>query len=83
MLMDSDWDDKFPMVSVGVLERIETLSDHAPILLTIGSPRSQCASRLKFELGWLHKQGFYDMVMAVWESPAYGRSPIERWNRKI
>jgi hypothetical protein len=83
VLMDSDWEDKFPMVSVRVLECIEALSDHAPILLTTRSPRSQCARRFKFELGWLHKKGFYDMVKAAWEHPAYGQSPIERWNRKI
>jgi endonuclease/exonuclease/phosphatase family metal-dependent hydrolase len=37
VLMDSDWEDKYPMVSVRALERIESLSDHAPILLTAGS----------------------------------------------
>jgi hypothetical protein len=37
ILMDSDWEDKYPMVSVRALERIESLSDHAPILLTTGS----------------------------------------------
>jgi hypothetical protein len=34
MLMDTDWEDKYPMVSVHGLECIERLSDHAPILLT-------------------------------------------------
>jgi endonuclease/exonuclease/phosphatase family metal-dependent hydrolase len=32
VLMDIDWEDKFPMVTVRALERIEKLSDHAPIL---------------------------------------------------
>jgi endonuclease/exonuclease/phosphatase family metal-dependent hydrolase len=39
VLMDSEWESKFCMVSVCALERIEGLSDHAPILLTTGSPR--------------------------------------------
>jgi endonuclease/exonuclease/phosphatase family metal-dependent hydrolase len=34
VLMDADWESKFPMVSVHALERIEGLSDHAPILMT-------------------------------------------------
>ena len=34
VLMDTDWESKFPLVSVRALERIEGLSDHAPILLT-------------------------------------------------
>jgi hypothetical protein len=81
--MDSDWEDKYPMVSVQALERIEALSDHAPILLTTGSLRSACNRRFKFELGWLHRDGFHDMVKSVWERPAVGQTPIERWNNKI
>jgi hypothetical protein len=34
VLMDTEWKNKYPMVSVRALERIEKLSDHAPILLT-------------------------------------------------
>jgi hypothetical protein len=83
VLMDSDWEDKFPMASVRALERIEALSDHAPILLTTCSIRPPCIRRFKFELGWLHMDGFYDMVKSVWERPVVGRSPIERWNNKI
>jgi hypothetical protein len=79
--MDSDWEDKYPMVSVRALERIEALSDHAPILLTTGSLRPQHNRQFKFELGWLHRYGFHDMVKSVWERP--GTTPIERWNNKI
>jgi hypothetical protein len=39
------------MVLVRALERIESLSDHAPILLTTSSTRPHCARRFKFELG--------------------------------
>jgi hypothetical protein len=83
VLMDSDWEDKYPMVSVRALERIEALSDHAPILLTTGSLRPQCRQQFKFELGWLHRDGFHDMVKSVWERPVVGSTPIERWNNKI
>jgi endonuclease/exonuclease/phosphatase family metal-dependent hydrolase len=37
VLMDSHWEDNYPMVLVRALERIEALSDHAHILLTTGS----------------------------------------------
>jgi hypothetical protein len=83
VLMDSDWEDKFPTVSVRALERIEALSDHAPILMTTGSVGPPCIRWFKFELRWLHRDGFYDMVKSVWERPVVGRSPIERWNNKI
>ena len=81
--MDSDWEEKFPMVSVRALERIEALSDHPPILLTTGSPRPRGASQFKFELGWLHREGFHDMVKTVWERPVAGRTPIQRRNNKM
>jgi endonuclease/exonuclease/phosphatase family metal-dependent hydrolase len=38
VLMDTDWEYKYPMVSVRALECIEKLFDHAPILLTTGTP---------------------------------------------
>jgi hypothetical protein len=83
VLMDSDGEDKFPMVLVRALEHIEALSDHAPILMTTGSVRPPYIRRFKFELGWLHRDGFYDMVKSVWERLVVGRSPIKRWNNKI
>ena len=30
VLMDSRWEDKYPLVTVRALERIEAFSDHAP-----------------------------------------------------
>ena len=81
--MDSDWEIKYPLVSVRVLERIEALSDLAPILLTTGTPNPSCKRQFKFELGWLHREGFFEMVKLVWERPVSGLNPIQRWNNKI
>jgi hypothetical protein len=53
ILVDAEWESKFPMVSVRALERTEGLSDHAPILMTTGSPSLQTNHRFKFELGGL------------------------------
>ena len=39
--------------------------------------------QFKFELGWLHRDGFSDMVKRVWERPVPGLTPIQRWNNKI
>jgi hypothetical protein len=83
VLMDSEWEEKFPLVSVRALECIESLSDHAPILMTTGSARPHCDRCFKFELGWLHRDGFHDMVKSIWERHVVGQSPIERWNNKI
>ena len=83
VLMESDWEVKFTMVSVRALERIDALSDHAHILLTTGTTRPQCKRQFKFELGWLQREGFYDMVKMVWERPVAGQSAIQRWNNKL
>ena len=83
VLMDSNWESKYPLVSVRVLERIEALSDHAPILLTTGTPRPQGNRQFKFELGWLQREGFSEMVKNVWDRHVPGQTPIERWNNKM
>jgi hypothetical protein len=55
------------MVYFRVLERIEKLTDHASILSTTGIPRPLCKFMVKFKLGWLHRDGFHDMVKSVRE----------------
>jgi hypothetical protein len=81
--MGTDWEDKYPIVSVRALERIERLSDHAPILLTTGSPKLFCKHPFKFDLGWLQREGFHDMVKNVWDIPVSGNTLILRWNNKM
>jgi hypothetical protein len=71
------------MVSVRALECIEKLSNHARILLTTRMLRPLSKRPFKFELGWLHREGFLNMVKRVWERPVPGSSPILRWNKKM
>jgi hypothetical protein len=58
VLMNTDWESKYPLVSVRALERIERLSDHAPILLISGISKPPCKRPFKFEFGWLQREGF-------------------------
>ena len=83
VLMDTEWELKFPMVTVRALERIEALSDHAPIILDSNFTNPATRHPSKFELGWLHRDGFVDIIKNVWERPAVGRTPIQRWIFKI
>jgi hypothetical protein len=83
VLMDTECELKFPMVSVRALEHIVGFSDHAPILLSTGLPRPPSNRRFKFELGWLAREGFQTMVKRIWERPVVGLSPIQRWNNKM
>jgi hypothetical protein len=65
VLMSTDWEDKYPLVTVRALERIEDLSDHVPLLLSTGTLKPNARHRFKFELGWLLRDGFDDMVKRV------------------
>jgi hypothetical protein len=83
VLMDIEWELKFPLVTVRALERIEALSDHAPIIIDSNSTNPSARRPFMFELGWLHREGFADIIKNVWERPAIGHTPIQRWNFKI
>jgi hypothetical protein len=37
----------------------------------------------KFELRWLLKDGFYDMVIEIWQKERKGSSLLEIWQNKI
>ena len=52
VLIDTGWENKYPLVSVRALERIDSLSDHAPILLDTGETKLHGKKpQFKFELG--------------------------------
>ena len=50
VLMDSRWEDRYPLVTVRALERIEAFSDHAPIFLSTGTLKPPVKSQFTFEL---------------------------------
>lgn len=63
--MNTDWEQKFPLVAVVALERF--LSDHTPLLLNTKDAHYRgCQPLFKFELGWLCREGFREMVAEVW-----------------
>ena len=67
VLVTTDWEYKYPLASVRALERIEALSSHAPLLTDFGeTPPTSKTPQFKFELGWLTREGFHDLVKKVW-----------------
>lgn len=58
------------------------LSDHTPLLLDTGvnTPKQPI---FRFELGWLLRDGFYDMVADVWRKEVKGGTELERWQNRI
>jgi hypothetical protein len=51
-------------------------------LLTIVTPMPHSRRPFKFELGWICRDGFLEMVKNTWEKPVAGMTPIQRWNNK-
>ena len=76
VLMSTDWEGKYPMVSVEAMDRAR--SDHTPLLLNTGAS-SQFGSQppFRFELGWLIREGFYEMVANIWQKDHRGNNAIE------
>ena len=65
VLVATEWDQKYPLSMVVALNR--DLSDHTPLLLNTGETNTcNHVPPLKFELGWLLRDGFFDMVKEIW-----------------
>jgi exonuclease III/ubiquitin len=82
VLMSPDWELKFSNVTVKALDRAR--SDHTPLLLN-GRVAASTGNHgmFKFELGWLIRDGFHDMVTSIWENETRGNNSMEKWQKKI
>jgi hypothetical protein len=56
------------------------VSDHTPLLLNSSEPSLMATQPMfKFELGWLLRDGFMEMVRDIWTNTVVGSTPMERW----
>lgn len=82
ILVSTEWEIMFPLATVTPRDR--NISDHTPLVLNIGASTHQTQNRpFKFERGWLIRDGFYDMVANIWQSPCGEATPLDRWRFKI
>jgi len=82
ILVTTEREQNFPLATVQALTR--EIFDHTPLLLDGGEPSHRGNVRnFKFELGWLTRDGFFDLVKDIWESENRGRSSMDRWQNKI
>jgi hypothetical protein len=82
ILLSTDWELKYPKVSVHALTR--EIFGHSPLLLDSEQPPKQNnANMFKFELSWLLKKGFYEVVAQVWQREIRGATSLEKWQNKI
>ena len=77
ILVCTDFETMYPLTTVLALTR--EISDHTPLLFSTNNLSSSYQPQFKFELGWLLRDGFYEMVRDVWQSTLVEGSPIERW----
>jgi hypothetical protein len=82
VLVSTEWEQFFSLATVEALTR--DISDHTPLLLSTGDGvKPWRPPPFKFELGWLLKEGFFEMVSEVWTKESKGSSPLQRWQNKI
>ena len=82
VLVSTDWEQKFRVSTMEALTR--ELSDHTPLLLNTGDAAHRGNNhQFKFELGWLTRDGFHDLVAKVWQRASSGNSPMQWWQNKI
>jgi predicted RNA-binding protein with RPS1 domain len=85
----SEWELNHPLSTMVALSRV--ILDHTPLLIDTGKPfLSNNAPMFKFELGWLHRDGFIDMVSEVidmvsevWNSVVDRDDKMRCWQMKI
>jgi hypothetical protein len=82
ILVSTDWETKFPLSTVQALTR--EISDHTPLFLNTGT---KCNAKkqpiFRFELGWLLRDDFHELVKEVWSKEKRGSTPLQRWQFKI
>ena len=81
-LMTSEWEFKYPMVTVHALDR--GVSDHAPLFLDTGDPSfTGTAKQFKMELSWLTHNEFKERVIEIWNKPVGRHNSVQHWDRKM
>jgi hypothetical protein len=82
VLMTTEWEFKFPLVSVRALDR--GVSDHTPLLLDTGDAAFKGNNRqFKLEPSWFTRDDFYARLVEIWNKPVRGMNSVQRWNRKM
>jgi hypothetical protein len=82
VLMSTEWELKYPLVTVRALDR--GISDHTPLILETGDPAfSGQPKQFKMELSWLTQEDFKEKVREIWNIQSKGKTQsnvgTEKW----
>jgi hypothetical protein len=82
VLMSTEWEVKYPLVSIQALDR--GVSDHMPLYIDTGSPVFLGGSKpFRFELSWFAHEDFFEKVVDMWNKLVKGNNSVQHWNRKL
>jgi hypothetical protein len=82
VLVSTEWEERFPLSTIIALTR--EISDHTPLLLNTGEGSKVSKQPMfKFELGWLLRDDFFDLVAEVWRKEKKGVTSMQLWQNKI
>jgi hypothetical protein len=56
---------------------------YTPLLRLGEKTKAKKSAPFKFELGWLLKEGFFNVVSKVWREEGRGTTSVQRWQNKI
>jgi hypothetical protein len=56
---------------------------YTPLLRLGEKTKAKKSAPFKFELGWLLKEGFFNVVSKVWREGSRGTTSVQRWQNKI
>jgi hypothetical protein len=82
VLMSTEWEVKYPLVSDQALDR--GISDHMPLYIDTRSLIFSGGSKpFRFELSWFAHEDFFEKVVDMWNKPIKGNNSVQRWNLKL
>jgi hypothetical protein len=82
ILMTTEWEEKIPLSTIQALSR--EISNHTLLLLKSGDDTTRSSQPMfKFEMGWLLRDGFIDMIRVIWSNTSSRGTPMEEWQGKI
>jgi hypothetical protein len=58
------------------------ISYHVPLLLKYGAPPPHCNS-FRYEIFWLERDGFMNIVRESWTASTYHKYDIDKWQEKM
>jgi len=80
-LVAAHWEQKYSRFIVQALSR--EVSGHTPLFLHSGTVMSDNPHSLKFEMGWLLRDGFFVILRDVWCEVTNVHTLLGRWQAKI